>query len=257
MKFDDLEARLRIHETGHDAIVLPRTYVVARIDGRGFTQLTRKKHRFDAPYDVRVRDMMIATTAHLMECGFKVVYGYTQSDEISLLFHRDDDSFNRKVRKWVSILAGEASACFSLALGAHAAFDARLSLLPDRALVVDYFRWRHEDAHRNALHGHCYWRLRAEGLSERAATEKLEGLGISDRNELLFSRGINFDTLPTWQKRGVGLSFAAVEKKGKNPKTGAETLTTRRRIVPDFELPLGDAYTRYVDARVALATPSA
>ena len=66
---------------------------------------------------------MIATVEHLMNCGFRVVYGYTQSDEISLLLHRDDALFDRKLRKLVSVLAGEASACFSLRLGALACFE--------------------------------------------------------------------------------------------------------------------------------------
>jgi hypothetical protein len=71
-----------------------------------------------------------------VDCGFRVVYGYTQSDEISLLFHRDEDAFGRK---FDSILAGEASAKFSLLLGAHAAFDCRLCELPNADLVRDYF----------------------------------------------------------------------------------------------------------------------
>ena len=52
-----------------------------------------------------------------MNCGFNVVYGYTESDEISLLFPVTK-SFNRKLRKLNSILSGEASAKFSLSLGA-------------------------------------------------------------------------------------------------------------------------------------------
>lgn len=31
--------------------------------------------------------MVVSTAEHLMNCGFRVVYGYKQSDEISLLFH--------------------------------------------------------------------------------------------------------------------------------------------------------------------------
>lgn len=30
--------------------------MVARIDGRGFTRLTKEVHKFDAPYDERFRD---------------------------------------------------------------------------------------------------------------------------------------------------------------------------------------------------------
>ena len=106
---------------------------------------------------------MVETTAHVMQCGFRMLYGYTQSDEISLLVHRDEQAFGRKLRKYESILAGEASAKFALLLGTHAAFDCRISQLPNPELVVDYFRWRSEDAHRNALNGHCYWLLRKQG----------------------------------------------------------------------------------------------
>jgi hypothetical protein len=135
MKFDDLDEKMRIFETAHDQSVLPGMYMVARIDGRGFTRLTKEVHSFEAPFDIRVRDLMCGTVEHLMSCGFRVLYGYTQSDEISLLFDRDETAFGRKERKYNSILAGEASAKFSLLLGAHAAFDCRISQLPTPELV--------------------------------------------------------------------------------------------------------------------------
>ena len=142
MKFDDLDARLRVFETAHDHCALPGLYLVARLDGRGFTRLTKEVHPFEAPFDERMRDYMTATTQHLLECGFRMVYGYTQSDEISLLLHPDEDSFGRKLRKYTSVLAGEASAKFSLLLGGIGVFNCRISQLPRSQDVVDYFRWR-------------------------------------------------------------------------------------------------------------------
>ncbi|MBV8811351.1 MAG: hypothetical protein JO033_21995, partial [Acidobacteriaceae bacterium] len=65
-----------------------------------------------------------------MNCGFRSLYAYTQSDEISVLFHPEITTFDRKVRKYNSVLAGEASAKFSLLLGGHACFDCRISELP-------------------------------------------------------------------------------------------------------------------------------
>src|SRR5687767_6281695 len=126
MKFDELDSRMRVFETAHDLCVLPEVFMVARIDGRGFTRLTKEVHKFEAPFDVRMRDMMVETTEHLMNCGFNVVFGYTQSDEISLLFHPQISSFDRKLRKYNSLLAGEASAKFSILLGDHASFDCRI-----------------------------------------------------------------------------------------------------------------------------------
>ena len=169
MNFDELDRRLRVFESAHDHCALPGLYLVARLDGRSFTHLTRERRHFAAPFDERFRDLMTATVRHLMDCGFQVVYGYTQSDEISLLFHPDEDAFGRKLRKWLSILAGEASACFALNLGEIACFDGRVSQFPRLDWVVDYFRWRSEDAHRNALNGHCYWLLRRMGQEARAA----------------------------------------------------------------------------------------
>ena len=177
-----------------------------------------------------------------MNCGFKVLYGFTESDEISLLFAPGEDTFGRKVRKYNSTLAGEASAAFSLELGRVATFDCRVVPLPNIEKVQDYFLWRQEDAHRNSLNSHCYWMLRKEGKSVQEATSMLEGQSVSYKNELLFSRGINFDQLPSWQKRGVGLWKEQYEKDGFNPITNETEKALRNRIHVEYELPLGQEY---------------
>ncbi len=232
---------MRVYETNADQCVLPGIYMVARIDGRSFSRLTRVVCKFDAPYDVRFRDMMVETVKHLMQCGFRIVYAYTQSDEISLLFHQCEDSFNRKLRKYHSILAGEASAKFTSSLGQPAAFDCRISQLPNQELVVDYFRWRMEDAHRNCLNSHCYWMLRKQGMDANDASKHLLGMSVADKNELLFQNGVNYNDLPTWQKRGIGFYWQTVAKEGVNPQTGEMTVTERQCVKVDFELPRGDA----------------
>ena len=157
MIFDELDKQMRVYEQSLDQIILPETYMVARLDGRGFTRLTKEVCKFEAPFDVRFRDLMTKTVEALMDCGFRVVYGFTESDEISLLFAPEDNAFGRKVRKYNSTLAGEASAAFSLALGQVATFDCRVVPLPTIERVRDYFLWRQEDAHRNSLNSHCYW----------------------------------------------------------------------------------------------------
>jgi tRNA(His) guanylyltransferase len=206
----------------------------------------RDLRRARSPFDRRFHDLMLETTSHLMQCGFDLVYGYTESDEISLLFRRDESTFGRKLRKIISVLAGEASAKFSILLDDVACFDCRISQLPSDALVIDYFRWRSEDAHRNALNAHAYWMLRKEGKTARAATAAIEGMSVADKNELLFSRGVNFDSLPAWQKRGSGLHWETYEKHGVDPRTGSGTKAMRRRLRIDEELPRGDAYAEYL-----------
>ena len=246
MKFDDLDARMRIYETAHDHCVLPGIYIVVRLDGRNFTRLTKEVHNFESPYDEKFRDMMLDTVEHLMNCGFNITYGYTQSDEISLLFEQHENTFNRKTRKIESVLAGEASAKFSLFLNDLACFDARVSQLPSQTDVIDYFRWRNEDAARNALNAHCYWCLRKKGESIKGATQTLSGLSVAEKNELLFQHGINYNDLPNWQKRGVGCHWEEYDKTGFNPQKQIEVQVKRRRIFRNLNLPMGDEYSRYV-----------
>ncbi|WP_121809856.1 tRNA(His) guanylyltransferase Thg1 family protein [Mucilaginibacter kameinonensis] len=246
MKFDDLDVKMRVYETSQDRCVLPEMYIVARIDGRGFTRLTKEVHQFKAPFDERFRDLMVETVKHLMNCGFNVIYGYTQSDEISLLFHPDENLFGRKTRKYISVLAGEASAKFSAGLGDLGAFDCRISELPNKKLVEDYFRWRNEDAHRNALNAHCYWRLRQDNHTVKEATSKIEGMSIAAKNELLFQYGINFNNVPAWQKRGMGFYWTDVKKEGFNPKTNEYVLVDKRILHTDFELPMREEYNEFI-----------
>ncbi len=250
MNFDELDKKMRVFETIHDLCVSPEVYIVARIDGRGFTKLTKEKVAFEAPFDIRFRDYMIETTKHLMNCGFKIIYGYTQSDEISLLFHKEDNGFSRKTRKLNSVLAGEASAKFSVLLGQPAAFDCRISELPNANLVIDYFRWRNEDSHRNSLNAHCYWLLRKKGLSKTEATKRISGISIPDKNELLFSNGINYNELPSWQKRGVGLFYKTVEKLGVNKKNNQQITYTRSELHLEYELPMKEQYEQLLKSLI-------
>lgn len=246
MNFEDLDQRMRVFETAHDHRVLPGLWMVARLDGRGFTRLTKEVMSYEAPFDERFRDAMIATTRALFDGGFRCLYAYTQSDEISVLLHRDDEAFGRKLRKLNSVLAGTASAAMTQAIGRLAVFDCRVAQLPSVDLVLDTFRWRQADAHRNALNAHAYWMLRREGATAAEATAALSGKTVAWKNERLFQGGVNFDAVPTWQKRGVGVRWREVEKNGRNPRTGEEVVALRRVLWTDLELPLGDAYASYL-----------
>ena len=246
MNFDELDAKMRIYEQSLDQVLLPELYMVARLDGNRFTRLTKEVCKFEAPFDLRFRDMMVKTVKALMNYGFRVIYGFTESDEISLLFHPDEDHFGRKVRKYNSLLAGVASAAFSLQLGQQAIFDCRMVPLPTLEKVQDYFLWRQEDAHRNSLNSHCYWMLRKQGLSVNEATKQLEGQSVAYKNELLFQNGINFDTLPSWQKRGIGVYWDSVKKEGFNPLTGKTEAAVRRALKIDMEIPLRQEYVEFI-----------
>ena len=99
-------------------------------------------------------------------------------------------------------------------------------------------RWRSEDAHRNALNGHSYWLLRHQGLDDHTATQQLKGVSVAERNELLFRNGINFNEVPAWQRRGIGVRWATEEQVGVDPRSGSPVTSVRRRAVVDYDLPM-------------------
>lgn len=248
MNFDELDAMMRVYERSLDQVLLPELYMVARLDGNRFTRLTKEICKYEAPFDVRFRDAMIETLKALMTYGFRVVYAFTESDEISLLFHPDENAYGRKVRKYNSLLAGVASAAFSAETGERGIFDCRMIPLPTIERVEDYFQWRQEDAHRNSLNSHCYWLLRKQGKNEREATAMLEKKSIAFKNELLFQNGINYDKLPSWQKRGIGVYWETKEITGFNPVKNEDTVALRKWLKVDMELPLREEYSRFVSS---------
>lgn len=230
MRFDDLDKRMRLYEESTDRKVPPDVRIVARLDGRGFSQLTAEGSCFEKPFDYTFKWLMGNTTKDLMNCGFNVEIGYHQSDEISLLFKRDEDTFNRKTRKYISTLAGVASASFSLAHGKPVSFDCRISELPTDQHVFDYFAWRTEDAHRNCLNSHCYWLLRNQGHSAKSAANQLLKSSKGQKHELLFKNNIVFEKLPDWQRYGCFYGFQEYEKAGWNPVLQREEVARRRMI---------------------------
>jgi tRNA(His) guanylyltransferase len=242
MNFNELDAKMRRYETLNERSFFDETDLVIRLDGRGFSGLT-EQHELEKPFDHRFQDIMSATVKYLMsETGFKFSYGYHQSDEISLLLSRKDQSFERKERKLVSILASAAAAKFTEQFGSIGTFDGRVSVLPTTELVVDYFRWRQEDAARNALSGYAYWLLRQHGYNGRQAAAALNGASRADKHEVLFRYGLNFKNVPAWQKNGTGFWFEKYLKTGFNPKTGQDVKVWRNRLAQPIALPYGEEY---------------
>ena len=73
-------------------------------------------------------------------------------------------------------------------------------------------------------------------------TAMLHNISVADKNELLHSCGINYNDVPTWQKRGVGIAYKTYQKEGVNLLTQEKTLATRRKLQVYYNLPLGVEY---------------
>lgn len=234
MNFKETDERMREIECSRDGSIPPGAYIIARLDGRGFSSLTNT--HFAKPYDRRFHEMMLETLRCVVQSGVNVALAYTQSDEISLLMLPYTADHGRKARKLLSLLAGAASAKFSLLLGEVATFDCRLNLQYDLAGVKDYFRWRSIDAERNAFNAYCYWQLRHAGMDAQAATEQLRRMDVQARHQMLSNRGIDFNALPGWQKRGVCLTWQEDWRSGLNPVTGEKTRYSRRILKEEEDM---------------------
>lgn len=243
MDSNEFEAWMRRFEYFHALRLMPDTWVVVRVDGRGFSKLTEKN--FDKPFDIRFRDAITATAQAVFK-EMQGVYAYTESDEISVLFKPNWDLFDRELEKVVSVSAGIASAAFSLAIGEAAHFDSRVWLGINRSLVIDYFRWRQSDAARCALNGWCYWTLRQTGKSVNEATETVLKKSVEFKNELLYDHGVNFNALPSWQRGGIGVYWEEYEKAGYDPVRKETVTAKRRRVKIDLDLPMKDEYSRFI-----------
>lgn len=250
MDNNQFEALQRSRECFHGLRLLPGAWPIIRVDGRSFSRFTEE--RFDKPFDDRFSGCMVAAAEALVS-ELDGLYAYTESDEISVLLSPRSDLFDRSVEKLVSMSAGIASASFTYACGEPAHFDSRIWLgtgVPD---VVDYFSWRQADAGRCALNGWCYWTLRKAGVSPTEVTRRLDRTSVAEKNELLYQHGINFNDLPSWQRRGIGLSWETYEKKGFNPVTQQESTVERRRLRVNRELPMKDEYRAMVATIAATA----
>lgn len=203
---DALGDRLKTYEAAGEGARLDVTLpIYARIDGRSFSRFTKGMSR---PYDDRFSEAMIATTCGLVNKTHARL-GYTQSDEISLVFLADapdsDTIFNGRVQKLVSILASLTTALFAQALDtafeAQAShtdklphFDCRVCQIPSKAEAANMFLWRWKDATKNAI------QMVAQ---ENFSPKQLHGRHGGEMIEMLRECGIEFDTLPAFFRRGT------------------------------------------------------
>ena len=227
---DDLALRMRKNEPPQCSSAPNAAAQLVRLDGRCFSSLTARL--FEKPFDTRFRELMAQTVHHLMQCGFPIVSAYHQSDEMSLVFF-DNQAFARRPAKLLTLLAGEASAAFSVALGEPAAFDCRLHNVCDGVGVRDYFRWRRMDAFRNAFNGYCYWTLRRDGLTPAETDAQLRLLSHAEKTRMLAAHGIDFAAAPAWQKYGTFYYGAELEYRGTDPRTGEPVSYSRRSIMAE------------------------
>lgn len=213
---DSLGARMKAYEGLETSrCIMPRLPALIRIDGRCFSKWTKGLGR---PYDERMVRAMIETTKFLVD-ETKAVIGYTQSDEITLVFSPRNIFFDGKIFKMESNAASLAAVKFnSLVPGLIpekreklASFDARAWGTPSLDEAVNALIWRELDATKNSI-----------SMAARScfSHKSLHGLNGGQMQERLYQeRGINWNDYPSFFKRGT-----YVQRRRKNVVLSQEEL---------------------------------
>lgn len=246
MKFDVFDTKMRRFEESLDQVIPSDYFMVARLDGKGFTKLTKEDMDLEKPFDIRFRQAIISTIEFLMGSYFQILYAYNESDEISLLFKTNADKFNRKVRKYNSILAAETSVRFSAEIGRSAVFDCRMIPLPDFDALQDYFAWRQADSERNSVLAYCYYKLVGNGRTPQEAATELTNMPFRNKKELLACFDMDLNSIPRWQLYGSAVYWEDTIKKGLNPVSNQSEDGVRSKLVANYDLPTGEEYRQMI-----------
>lgn len=227
---DDLGCRMKtFYEQIPKTKLMRRCPVAIRIDGRAFHTFTRG---FQKPFDEVLIKSMQETMKYLCENIQGCVLAYTQSDEITLIlvdYKKLTSSawFDYEVQKICSIAASMATMAFNnifskyvkefdlelayndngidtkenrklweiykKAINKGAMFNARCFNIPKEE-VTNLVYWRQLDASRNSI--------QMVGQANFSHKE-LQNKSCNDiQNMLMTQKGINWNDLPTYQKRG-------------------------------------------------------
>eukprot|EP01104_Vermistella_antarctica_P001565 TRINITY_DN1162_c0_g1_i2.p1 TRINITY_DN1162_c0_g1~~TRINITY_DN1162_c0_g1_i2.p1 ORF type:complete len:301 (-),score=79.38 TRINITY_DN1162_c0_g1_i2:23-925(-) len=147
--------------------LLPDTFVVVRIDGRGFTKFC-KAHNFKKPNDDAGLGLMnFCAKAVVKEYG-DIELAYGQSDEYSFVFKKNTTLYNRRASKIQTNIVSLFASNFVFhwkaffpdrALQYPPTFDARCVCYPSKKTLRDYLSWRQADCHINNLYNTTFWCL--------------------------------------------------------------------------------------------------
>lgn len=269
-----IETRMREYEHVTRSHLPRRIPAIIRVDGKAFSSFTKG---LEKPFDNFFRNVMQLTMQYMCENIQGCVFGYTQSDEISLLLTdyetiATDAWFDYNIQKMCSVSASMATLAFNRfwvekfqmriddldeeawSAGTSymvdiiqpkmftAMFDARVFSIP-KDEVCNYFIWRQQDATRNSIAtvGQTYF-----------SQKDLNGRSQNEIQEMLWQQhSINWNTYPIAYKRGVCCSKVLRETPMENPRNpGKEIVVARRKWVIDREPPIFTQDREYVEKKI-------
>jgi tRNA(His) 5'-end guanylyltransferase len=202
-KKDSFGDRMKMYESQTTQTkLIPLLPVIARLDGKCFSKFTKDLKR---PYDERLSKLMIETTKYMV-AETNANCAYTQSDEITLCWYNPDPksngNYNGKIFKIITDLSAMCSVFFNEKLaeylpekvGKRPRFDCRVWNVPNEIEAVNVFIWREQDATKNSIS------MAAQSFYSHKQLHKKNG---SEKQEMLFQKGVNWNDYPTFFKKGT------------------------------------------------------
>lgn len=212
-----LDERMKQYEYVTRNYLTCRTPVIIRLDGKAFHTFTRGMKK---PFDTLLVDTMQQTMVELCTNISNCKFGYTESDEISLLLLDTDTTetqpwFGNNLSKLLSITASMATLYFNKFFEANlsdmvlinndfdssiyekklgtALFDCRAFNIPFEE-INNYFIWRQQDCIRNSI------QMVAQANFPH---KELQNLNCNQLIEKLEEKDIDYEKdYPTYLKRG-------------------------------------------------------
>lgn len=260
-KKDSLGDRMKGYENITRNYLTRRIPAIIRVDGKAFHTFTKGMQK---PFDRVLMSAMQSTMKYLCERVQGCVFGYTQSDEITLVLTdyatiNTDAWFGYNIQKICSVTASMATLGFDQSYKAAlhsmetsdakylmtlaskvetAMFDARVFSVP-RDEVCNCLIWRQKDATRNSIE--------SVGQAYFSQTE-LHGKSCNAIQDMLWKdRNVNWNLFPTDCKRGACCFKVTTEEQILLPGTEQPTTATRNKWVIDREIPIFTQDRGYIE----------
>lgn len=259
-----------------------RIPAIIRVDGKAFHSFTKGLRK---PFDDFFRNIMQLTMQYMCENVQGCVFGYTQSDEISLLLTdyetiATDAWFDYTIQKMCSVAASMATLAFNKFWAEE--FQAQIEHWEredDGTMDEETEKWVWEylvntiqpklftamfDARtfsipKDEVCNYFIWRQQdatrnsIETVGQTYFSQKdLNGRSQNEIQEMLWQQhSINWNTYPIAYKRGVCCSKVLRETPMENPRNpGKEIVVARRKWVIDREPPIFTQDREYVEKKI-------
>ena len=278
-KKDSLGDRMKGYENIQRHYLTRRIPVIVRVDGKAFHTFTRGMER---PFDEVLLKSMRQTMKYLCENVQGCVFGYTQSDEITLILTdyatiTTDAWFGYNVQKMCSVSASMATLAFNKFFaenvdewgrdhlpdwdggGTNQHVDAELIKMANiycSKASSAMFDSRVFSIPKEEVCNCLIWRQQdatrnsIESVGQAYFSSKqLHGKSCNQIQDMLFvERGINWNDFPTVYKRGSACRKVREPAIVKNRKTGEETEVIRSRWLIDMDIPIFTQDRDYIES---------